>query len=520
MKQRCAGELPAVRKEVTMSIGIWHIIGIAAVLCIIAAVSLYSGKMVKSAADFTTGGGKIGRWMVCGTIMGSLVGGQATIGTAQLAFTYGMSAWWFTLGSGLGCLLLALVYALPLRNSGNTTLLQTISNEYGSKAGYLGSLFSSVGIFISVIAQVISAIALISTLFPVNTVLAALFSVALMALFVIFGGVWGAGMSGVVKLILLSVASMAGCIVAVMLSGGFGGMVAGLGSLLGGTALGGLQDLGSAGEIPGRFFSLLARGASKDIGSGLSLLLGVLSTQIYAQGVMSARSDKEGKTGALLAACLIPPIGAACIFIGMFMRNHYITTAEIAALAAIGEAVPAGLRELSSTAQAFPVFVVNHLPPLFSGIVLGTLFITILGGGSGLSLGAATILVNDVFKRLFTNLTDPVRVLKVTRLTIFGVLAAATAVALGVPGTVINDMGFLSMGLRGSVIFIPLTCALFLRGRLNPRFVFAAEVAGPIGVLVAKFTGMSVDPLFVGMAASFALCAVATAAGGKKEPLQ
>ena len=503
-----------------MSIGIWHIIGIAAVLFLIAGVSLYSGKMVKNAADFTTGGGKIGRWMVCGTIMGSLVGGQATIGTAQLAFTYGMSAWWFTLGSGLGCLLLALVYAHPLRHSGNTTLLQTISSEYGKMAGYLGSLSSSVGIFISVVAQVISSIALISAIFPVNTVAAALFSVGLMALFVIFGGVWGAGMSGIVKLVLLTTASFTGCIVAVVISGGFGGMADALRSLLGGTALGGLQGLNSAGDVPARFFSLLARGVSKDVGSGLSLLLGVLSTQIYAQAVMSARSDAEGKKGALLGALLIPPIGAACIFIGIFMRNHYITTAEIALLTAAGQAIPAGLRELSTTAQAFPVFVVEHLPPLFSGIVLGTLFITILSGGSGLSLGAATILVNDVFKRLSKKLEDPVRTLLVTRITIFGVLAAATAIALSVPGTIINDMGFLSMGLRGSVIFLPLTCALFLRGRLDRRFVFTAEICGPIGVLAAKFLNLNIDPLFVGMAVSFVWCFAGAVVKGKKAPLQ
>ena len=503
-----------------MSIGIWHIIGIAAVLLLIAGVSLYSGKMVKNAADFTTGGGKIGRWMVCGTIMGSLVGGQATIGTAQLAFTYGMSAWWFTLGSGIGCLVLALVYVKPLRRSGNTTLLQSISKEYGSKAGYLGSLFGSFGLFLSVFAQVISSIALISAIFPVSTLAAALFSVTLMAVFVIFGGVWGAGMSGIVKVILLSIASLTGGIVVVVLSGGFGAIGASLRDLLGGTALGGIQGLGAASDISGRFFSMLARGASKDIGSGLSLLVGVLSTQIYAQSVMSAKSDAEGKRGALLAACLIPFIGACCIMIGLFMRNHYITTAEIASLTAAGEAIPAGLRELSSTAQAFPVFVVEHLPPLFSGIVLGILFITLLNGGAGLSLGVATILVNDVFKRLSKKLDDPVRTLLVTRVTIFSVLAVAAFTALGGPGAVINDMGFLSMGLRGSVIFFPLTFALFMPGRLDRRFVFAAEIGGPIGVLAGKFLNLSIDPLFVGMAVSFAFCLAGAVAKGKKAPLQ
>ena len=39
-----------------------------------------------------------------GAIIGTLVGGSSTIATAQLAYTFGMSAWWFTLGAGIACL--------------------------------------------------------------------------------------------------------------------------------------------------------------------------------------------------------------------------------------------------------------------------------------------------------------------------------------------------------------------------------------------------------------------------------
>ena len=53
------------------------------------------------------GGGKIGFGVVAGLIMGTLVGGSSTVGTAQLAYNYGMSAWWFTLGGGIACLVLA-----------------------------------------------------------------------------------------------------------------------------------------------------------------------------------------------------------------------------------------------------------------------------------------------------------------------------------------------------------------------------------------------------------------------------
>ena len=80
----------------------WVIVGILTVLALIVGVGLYSGRKVRSARDFLSGGGKAGPLLVCGAILGSLVSSQATIGTAQLAFHYGLAAWWFTLGSGIG----------------------------------------------------------------------------------------------------------------------------------------------------------------------------------------------------------------------------------------------------------------------------------------------------------------------------------------------------------------------------------------------------------------------------------
>ncbi len=101
-------------------------------------VSVLSGRKVKDAMSFTTGG-KAGGWMVCGAILGTLVGGQSTIGTAQLAFAYGLSAWWFTIGAALGALVLGVVYAGPLRRSGCSTLMEVVRKQYGRRAEMVGS---------------------------------------------------------------------------------------------------------------------------------------------------------------------------------------------------------------------------------------------------------------------------------------------------------------------------------------------------------------------------------------------
>ena len=488
-----------------MTIGFLHIVGMVLTLALIAGVGVWSGRRVQDAADFTTGGGKAGPWLVCGAIMGSLVSGQATVGTAQLAFTYGLSAWWFTLGAGLGCLVLAVGYVIPLRRSGSVTLLQVVSGEFGPTAGYVGSVLCSIGIFISVIAQVLAASALITTLFPVGVLGAALISAAIMTVYVVFGGAWGAGMGGVVKLVLLYAACVIGCVLVLGGSGGPAALLDAVRALLTNAVLGESSGVTSNAAFQARYLSLTARGAAKDLGSGVSLLLGVLATQTYAQAIWSGKSDSAARKGALLSALLIPPIGIACILIGLFMRGECVTAAEAAALTQAGQAVPEGLITLNSTAQVFPMFVLRHMPALLGGVMLGTLFITVVGGGAGLSLGVATILVNDIFKRLAPKLSDPDLKLKVTRLTLVGVLLAAALITAVVPGAVINDFGFLSMGLRAAVVFFPMCAALFCPGRIHSRWALASITAGPAAALAGNLAGLPFDPLFAGLLANAVL---------------
>ena len=69
-----------------------HITGIALTLLLIVGCGIYSGRQVKSGDDFSGGGRNSGTAMVAGMIMGTLVGGSATVGTAQLAYVHGFSA--------------------------------------------------------------------------------------------------------------------------------------------------------------------------------------------------------------------------------------------------------------------------------------------------------------------------------------------------------------------------------------------------------------------------------------------
>lgn len=444
--------------------GLSHAVGALVTLILVAAVGVRSGRQVKSAGDFATGGGRSGAVMVAGAIIGTLVGGSSTVATSQLAFSYGFSALWFCLGGGIGCLLLALFFVRPMRRSGCLTLQEMIRREYGEVAGVLTSILGALGIFLNIIAQLLSAMALLGALLPMPPILCAALSAGLMVCYVLFGGMRGAGIIGLIKTVLLYLCAILCLWVVFEKSEGF-------------------QMLREA--LPAKqYFNLFARGVGTDGGAALSLMLGVLSTQTYAQSVLSARSDRAAVTGALASAVLIPPIGLGGVYIGLYMKMLYPSM---------------------DAAKTFPQFLLMYFPGFVAGIFLAVLLIAIIGCGAGLTLGISSIITSNL-QALPVIGEHEGRKLAAARISILAVLILAAFFTVGDLQSVILQWSFMSMGLRGAVLFLPLLGALFLPGRIRSGYAVLSIIAGPLGVLAGRAVpGLPFDTLFLGMAAGLCI---------------
>lgn len=320
------------------------------------------------------------------------------------------------------------------------------------------------------------------------------------------GGAIGAGAGGLVKLTLLYISCLTAGICVLGQAHGFGGLFQSINSLLEGTPLGEFTHASTHETITHNYLHPFARGVGKDLGSALSLALGVLSTQTYAHGILMGKDLRSARKGALRCALLIPPIGAASILIGLYMRGNYITQAELEHLQGIGASIPDGIGVIQSAAQAFPMFVINVLPDWFGGIVIGTLLVTVIGSGSGLTLGAAAIFTRDVAINIANKIHRATRFTqstKFSRISIILFLAAGMVVSTTLSGGFINDLGFLSLGLRAATLLIPLSCALWHKGRFSANAALASMLCGTAMMLVAKFAYLPLDPMFWGLAAGF-----------------
>lgn len=442
-----------------MELTFLHLIIIIFTIAVAIGGGLYAARSVKTAEGYSLGGRQSGVTLVAGSIAGTIIGGGATVGTAQLAYSMGLSAWWFTLGSGISFIIMGLFYARPLRKTALETIPQYLVLHYGKRAGDLASLVSSLGIFFSAVASMLPGIQIISTVLGISHPLAALVLLILVAAYVFFGGMKSAGVGGILKMIIIWIS---------LCLAGFSAFV----SLQAQPAL--------IAVFPEHMFSLFGAGKGAALANLLSLVVGILCTQTYIQAIFSASDPKTASIGAFAAALVTIPVGLPCAVIGMYMYAVAPGTLPILVL---------------------PTYLLQYEPVWLGGIAMGGIMLSLIGSIAGLSLGIGTMVSRDILSGLL-KIKDGASLLRLNRFVVLGVLLVAAVVAILNEGSQILFWNYMSMALRGGGVFLPLSMAVFFPGSLHKGWVVASIVFSTCAAIVATIIPTPVNPLFIGLGCS------------------
>lgn len=442
-----------------------YIVSTILTLSFVSISGFLASKKIKTASDFAVGGRNLTSSQVAGSIIATIVGGASTIGTAELAFNRGINALWFTLGASMGCLFLGLFLAGPLRRAEVETISEFLVRYYGEKAGIATSILTAMAIFIHITGQVLSSVAILTSMFLIEQNIAVVITILLIISYIIFGGFWGTSIIGILKTFLLYITLVFSGGIAMSKLSGFRGLI---------TAL---------PREP--WFNLFSGGIVDGLAQGFSLIVGIAATQTYLQAMFAGKDERSSRNGAFFSAMLIPPIGLICSLIGMFMKINY----------------PGLLSK-----QALPAFILTYLNPWVGGVMIATLIISVVGTGAGLTLGISTMISRDIYKRLVNPDADDEKQLKVLRISVFSLSILAMLMVFFNIDSLILKWGFLSMALRGTVVFIPLMFAIYFKDRVNKRAGLAAIIiAPPITVICSVFKITDILPLFIGLFSSLSI---------------
>jgi len=422
----------------------------------------FLGKLkVKTANDFTSAGNGLNYFGVIGMLMGSIVGGAATVGTTQMAFTSGLSALWFIFGVSISSILLGILYGKYADLNLKYTIPQIIGEKYGDNTRIIACMLLSLGMLIHINGQIFASMSLFSSMLNLHNVSSALLVTVMLLTYVLFGGFWSGTLVGGIKAILLYTSSI----------------------------LCGLVLLSNSGynEIFNFFpkepwFNLFNHGIKQDLGTYISTIVGILSTQTYFQAIASAKNKKTSIKSSFTVAILVLPIGFICTFIGMYMRIHFPNI---------------------DPKEAFPQFLLNFLPPSLGGISIATILISSIATGAALSLGIATMITKDIYKKIINKNSSDKQDLIVLRSIIIAICIVCFIIVVNNNSSLILNWGFMSMVFRATPIFIPLMCAIHFKHKINPKKGLFLVILGPTCSILWILLGFNpLTSIYIGLFSS------------------
>lgn len=438
-----------------MNLTVTHAIIILITVALVIGIGIYHSRSVKSAAGYSVGGRSAGVPLVAGTV----VGGGATVGTAQLAYSFGLSAWWFTLGSGIAFIIMGIFYARRMRGTGLETIPQFLSLHYGKRAEELSSVISSIGILFSAVASCLPGIEIISSLFGLDPMISSVVLILLVIGYTFFGGMKSAAIGGILKM---------GIIWFALFIAGFEAFQA-----IYGTAA---WDNMAPSE-----FSLFGRGFEPSMANLFSVIVGVLCTQTYIQCIFSASTPITAAFGCFAAALIVIPVGLPNVAIGMYMHAMDPDVMPILVL---------------------PAYLINHTGVFIGNLAMGSIILSLISGIGGLSLGIGTMIARDMLASIL-KIRDDHKLLVITKMTVLAVMILACLISIANRGSEVLVWNYLSMALRGGGIFIPFSLAVFLPGHLTKTWAVISMAGSTLAALLsATVIHLPMDPLFVGLIAS------------------
>jgi len=229
-------------------------------------------------------------------LMSEFIGTSASVGTAQEAYRFGISASWNIIALGAGFLYYAFFLAGKYKESGHNTISAVFADVYGPQTKIATSLVMIFALQIVAVALYAGGGAILSALLAVDRTLATVICGIVAVLYVFMGGmksvVYTNVIHSIVKYIGIGVALYFGL-----------------------TRVGGFQELQA--RLPGEMFSWTNVGWGQIFAWFIAGMGATFSTQYVIQAINTVETRQKAKAASLYTALLLVPFGIATALIGM-----------------------------------------------------------------------------------------------------------------------------------------------------------------------------------------------------------
>jgi len=403
----------------------------------IISIGVYSFFGIKTPADYYVAGKKAGLIPISGSLLATILGGSAILGTIELSMQIGWAGLWF-----LFCAAFGLFALVPLANKvqrfGKFTLPELLGHFFGRKAELTASVIIPIAWLGIVAAQIIAAAKILSGLDVLNYSNGALLAGAVFILYTLIGG----------QVSILKTDTLQSFLI-----------VSGLLTLVVVTL-----KTSSSGFTESLHISSLFN-SSFNLLDLIILLLTysvtfVVGPDIYSR-IFCARNEKTARKSVLTVAVILIPISFILTYLGIFSGQ----TNE---------------KELIAFAE-------HLLPGWFYGLFLAALLSAVMSSADTTLLTSSLIL-----SELIAGDPDNRKSLLLTRLLIVFLGLLSMVIALFV--TSILDSLLLALTFFSGAFVVPMLAGL-LQLNVAKKQVFPAIITGGIVALLGKLLNYFNDSL-------------------------
>ncbi len=425
----------------------------------------------KSSSAFTLGNSDFPGWVITMSIFATFVSSISFLALPGNAYLSNWNAFVFSLSIPVASYM-AVKFFVPLYRKANSPSAYTYLE---TKFGPWARIYVSACYLLSQIMRIGTILYLLAL--PVN----AMFGWSIITIIIVTG-------------ITVMIYSLLGGIQAVVWTDAIQGII-----LISGALLCLIFILFSMPEGPAQMFEIAAAHDKFSLGSfslnltestfWVVLIYGIFINlqnygidQNYVQRYMASRSEREAKRSAFFGGMLYIPVSLVFFMIGTALFAYYTAQPDL---------LPADLQDVNKSDRIFPFFIVNNLPPGFTGLLIASIFAAGMSTVSTSINSSATVFLTDYYQRYKkTAITDSesMRILYIASFII-----SLVGIIIGV--AMINVKSALDAWWKLAAVFSGGMLGLFLLGAFVKHVNIKGTIIGVIlGLLLILW--MSLSPIF------------------------
>ena len=432
---------------------------------ILIAIGVYVGRKAKSASDFFVAGRNFNSGILFTTLIAANLGAGSTVGVAALAYTHGISAWWWIGSAGIGSMILAFIIGPKIwriaRENNFYTLSDYLEKRYSKFFSGIISVMMSVGTLALFSGQLLGIAWILETAAGIPKFYGIMTGAAAVILYFSAGGLLSGAFVNIIEVAVI----LAGFIIALPFVLNFSG---------------GIEGIKASVADKSSYFDFFGMGSTAIIGYIVMLVPSFFISPGLIGKVFAARDERAVKIGTAMNGIVQLFFAIIPVIIGM--------------------AAYAKFPNLARADLALPEAMKNMMPFFAASMALAAIFAAEVSTADTVLYMLAGSIANDIYKRFFAPKISDRNLLKLSRFVtvICGILGIILALRLE---SIISALTIF-YSLMSVSLSAPLVFGLFSKRASNTGAILSAAAGIALTLFITFYKNSVIDFGFIKLNAS------------------